>query len=101
MTAVLEDTTALQCEYRDLTEERLPAQATAAWPVQDDHCFQRIVLDTLFEDVWYDHVVDRPAVESLTADQLREAIAIAESLLDDPEQVAALNRRSLRYREEL
>ena len=98
---MLEDTTALQAEYRELTAERLPAQATAAWPVQADHCFQRIVLDALFEDVWYDHVADRPAVESLTADQLREAIAIAESLLDDPDRVAELNRASLRYRDEL
>jgi hypothetical protein len=98
---VLEDTTALRAEYRELTAERLPAQATAAWPVQADHCFQRIVLDTLFGDVWYDHVTARPAVESLTADQLREAIRIAESMLDDPERVAELNRASLRYRGEL
>lgn len=101
MTPVLEDTTALRAEYRELTAETLPAQATPAWPVQADHCFQRIVLDTLFGDVWYDHVADRPAVASLTADQLREAIRIAESMLDDPDRVAALNRESLRYRGEL
>ena len=98
---MLEDTTALRAEYRELTAERLPAQATPAWPVQADHCFQRIVLDTLFGDVWYDHVPGRPAVESLTADQLREAVAIAESMLADPDRVAELNRRSLRYRDEL
>ncbi|MFC5365466.1 hypothetical protein [Salinirubrum litoreum] len=98
---MLEDTTALRRQYRELTGERLPAQATPAWPVRADHCFQRIVLDTLFGDVWYDHVADRPAVESLTADQLRAAIAIAESMLDDPDRVAELNRASLRYRDEL
>jgi hypothetical protein len=98
---VLEDTTALRAEYRELTAERLPARATPAWPVQADHCFQRIVLDALFDDVWYDYVADRPAVESLTADQLREAIAIAESMLDDPDRAAELNRESLRYRDEL
>lgn len=118
---VLEDTTALQREYRRLTEAVLPAQARAgagvgdgdedrdgekegedgAWPVHEDHCFQRIVLDALFEDEWYDHVAGRPARESLTADQLREAIAIAESMRGDPERVRELNERSLRYRGKL
>jgi hypothetical protein len=97
----LEDTTALQAEYRRLTEQRLPARADDDWPVQDDHCFQRIVLDTLFEDEWYDYVADRPAYAALTADQLRTAIAVAESMLDDPDRVAELNERSLRYRDEL
>ncbi|MEZ3144775.1 hypothetical protein [Halobaculum sp. MBLA0143] len=97
---MLEDTGPLREEYRELTERRLPAAADDDWPVTEDHCFQRIVLDTLFEDAWYDHVDGRPAVRSLTADQLREAIRIAESLLEDPERVAVLNRRSLRYRGE-
>jgi len=97
----LEDTSTLQAEYRRLTERRLPARADDEWPVQADHCFQRIVLDALFEDEWYDHVADRPAHAALTADQLRAAIAIAESMLEDPERVAELNERSLRYRGEL
>lgn len=98
----LEDTTALRREYRRLTEAVLPAQARAGeggdWPVHRDHCFQRIVLDALFEDVWYDHVDGRPAREQLTADQLRSAIALAESMLDDPDRVRELNDRSLAYR---
>ena len=97
---MLEDTAPLREEYRELTERRLPAAATADWPVTDDHCFQRIVLDTLFEGVWYDHVDGRPAVRALTADQLRAAIRIAESMLDDPARVTELNRRSLAYRGE-
>lgn len=99
----LEDTAALQAEYRRLTEDVLPAQAREGegWPVREDHCFQRIVLDTLFEDEWYDHVAGRPARESLTADQLRAAIRIAESMRERPERVAELNERSLRYRGEL
>jgi hypothetical protein len=94
----LEDTTRLKREYRRLTEERLPAAADQSWPVDTDHCFQRIVLDALFEDVWYDHVDGRPAREQLTADQLRSAIALAESMLDDPDRVRELNDRSLAYR---
>lgn len=97
---MLEDTSALQAEYRRLTETVLPEQATADWPVQDDHCFQRIVLDTLCEGVWYDHL-GRPAREHMTADQLREAIDIAASMCGDPDRVAELNRASLRYRNKL
>jgi len=98
---MLEDPGPLREEYLRLTTECLPAQADASWPVTEDHCFQRIVLDALFEDVWYDHVDGRPAHESLTADQLREAVAIAESMLDDPDRAAELNRQSLRHRDAL
>jgi hypothetical protein len=94
----LEDTSALQERYLRLTGEELPDQATEAWPVQADHCFQRIVLDTLYGDVWYDHVEGRPAVQHLTADELREAIDIAESMRSDPTRVRELNDRSLEYR---
>ena len=97
---MLEDPGPIREQYLELTGERLPAQADPTWPVSEDHCFQRIVLDALFEDVWYDHVAGRPAVEQLTADQLREAVAIAESMLDDPERVRELNRASLGYRGE-
>jgi hypothetical protein len=96
---MLEDPGPLRDEYLRLTTERLPAQADETWPVTEDHCFQRIVLDALFEDVWYGHVDGRPAYDHLTADQLREAIATAESMLDDPDRVAELNGRSLRYRD--
>jgi hypothetical protein len=94
----LEDTTDLRREYRRLTEDVLPAEADGSWPVHLDHCFQRIVLDAVFGDEWYDHVDGRPARDHLTADQLREAIAVAESMRSDPDRVRDLNDRSLRYR---
>jgi hypothetical protein len=97
---VLEDPGPLRERYRELTEETLPAAADEDWPVQADHCCQRLVLDALFDDVWYDHVAGRPAFRHLTTDQLREAICIAESMVDDPERAAALQRASLRHREE-
>ena len=98
---MLEDPAELRKRYLELTGERLPAQATPTWPVQADHCFQRIVLDTLFEAVWYDHIDGRPAYEQLSATQLRRAIEIARSMLDDPDRVAELNQASLRYRGKL
>lgn len=98
---MLEDPGPYRDRYIKLTGERLPAQATAAWPVQDGHCFQRIVLDAVFDGRWDEHVDGRPAYERLTADQLREAITIAESMLNDPDRVRELNRASLRARDEL
>ena len=83
--------------YLEVTTETLPSQATAEWPVQADHCFQRIVLDNLFGDVWYDHL-ERPAHKNLTRTQHAEAVALAESMCDDPDRVQTLNQRSLSYR---
>jgi hypothetical protein len=98
----LEDTTRLKREYRRLTEERLPAAADQSWPVDTDHCFQRIVLDALFEDVWYDHVDGRPAHEHLSAAELQAAVGVADDLLREGRPlVEALNRDSLRWRGEL
>ncbi len=40
----------LQARYLQLTREDLPAAALReGWPVRDDHCFMRIVLDHLFD----------------------------------------------------
>ena len=88
---------ALRQRYLDLTTEVLPAQATAAWPVQDDHCFQRIVLDTLFDDVWYEHV-ESPAYRHLSRQQSARAIELAISMVSDPARVRGLNQRNLAYR---
>jgi hypothetical protein len=94
----LEDTSALRERYRRLTEDELPEQATETWPVRADHCFQRIVPDTLYGDVWYDHVEGRPALEQLTAAELRQPIEVAESMRADPARVRELNDRSLESR---
>lgn len=89
--------------YRTLVEERLPEAARQAgtWPIQEDHCFARVVLDSVFEDEWYDHVDGRPADEHLSAAELAAAIDHAEALLErGGPLVEALNDRSLRWRGE-
>jgi hypothetical protein len=46
-----------------LTRTVMPALARTSkhhWPVRNDHCFQRIVLDTIYGEVWGDHIA-RPA----------------------------------------
>jgi hypothetical protein len=98
------DLAALRAEYARKVTEELPARARrhGDWPIQADHCFGRVVLDALFRDVWYGHVDGSPAYEQLSAAQLREAIAIADRMLEDGKPaVTRLNRRSLRWRGEL
>ena len=96
-----EDLTALRGRYRRTVASELPQRARrhGDWPIEADHCFARVVLDTLFEDVWDDHVDGSPAYEQLSADELRAANEIAERMLDGGRStVEALNRRSLERR---
>jgi hypothetical protein len=98
------DITELRATYRRRVTEQLPATARAHddWPIQLDHCFGRVVLDNLFGDEWYDHVDGRPAYEHLSVAELREAIAIADRLLEEGRPaVEALNDNSLRWRGKL
>lgn len=94
------DLTARRRRYRDLVDRRLPAAAGEDWPIQADHCFERVVLDTLAGGVWYDHVDGRPAYRHLSAEELDAAIGIATAMLDHGRPlVAELNDNSLRWRE--
>lgn len=94
----------LREEYLTVVTERLPERAAAAgdWPIQDDHCFARVVLDNLFEDEWTTQISGRPAYRQLSETQLEAAVAIADRMLTGGEPVVRrLNRRSLRWRGEL
>lgn len=94
------DLSRLRRRYRRLIQTELPRAAREGdWPIREDHCFARIVLDDVFGDVWYDHVAGRPAYEHLSASELRTAIAVAERLLDEGRPlVETLNRNSIRRR---
>ena len=94
----------LRQRYRQTVMEELPQAATSGdgWPIHQDHCFARVVLDNVFEDEWYEHVEGRPAYDNLSATELRTAITIADRLLEEgPSLAIELNRRSLRWRGEI
>lgn len=96
------DLTTLRSRYLTLINEQLPAAARRhpSWPIRQDHCFARVVLDTVFQDEWYNHVDGRPAYNHLTADELQAAITVAEDMLEHGVMlVTALNERSLRWRD--
>lgn len=85
--------------YLQLTKRVLPelARKSSGWPVVNDHCFQRIVLDTICGGVWYDHL-PRPAYKHLSPEQARAAVALCEDIRDGAADLAALNRQSLVWR---
>jgi hypothetical protein len=93
------DRAALEARWLELTRERLPALAAARrWPVRDDHCFQRILLDAVCGGCWYDHVEGRPAYRHLDEARLARAIELAEQVERAEADLDTLNAQSLRWR---
>lgn len=98
------DLAARRERYLALVHERLPAAAHHAddWPIRHDHCFARVVLDNVFEGIWYDHVDGRPAYEHLSFDDLDAAVDLAEHMLQSGALlVTELHEQSLLWRDEL
>jgi hypothetical protein len=93
------DRLALEQHWLRLIRTTLPALAASrGWPVRNDHCFARILLDQVCGGRWYDHVPARPAYRHLAEPQLRAAIALAESVADGSADLHTLNRASLAWR---
>ena len=94
--------TQLRNQYLELTNHVLPELAIAKkFPVRFNHCFQRIILDNLFDRCWYE-VLDRnrtPAYKQLTEAQLEQAIALANQMIIQPTAyLHQLNQNSLNWR---
>ncbi len=95
-----EETRDLIDTYLHLTKKVLPQLARGDehnWPVSEDHCFQRIVLDTICGGVWYDHL-SRPAYKHLTNDQAQRAVHLCKSILAGQADLHELNQQSLAWR---
>ena len=86
--------------YIELTKEVMPKMAKEKvfqWPVQNDHCFQRIVLDSICNGSWYEHL-GRPAYKHLSGDQALKAVKLCEDIISGNADLHALNRQSLKWR---
>lgn len=93
----------LVSHYMTLTKEIMPELARTShshWPVRNDHCFQRIVLDALCEGVWYDHI-PRPAYKHLTREQAALAVRLCEGIISGDADLHKMNRQSLVWRGKL
>ncbi|MGG6269428.1 hypothetical protein ACQ4M3_28265 [Leptolyngbya sp. AN03gr2] len=94
--------TQLRNQYLELTNRELPSLASdRKFPVQYNHCFQRIILDNLFDRCWYE-VLERkriPAYQQLSEEQLERAIALANQIIAQPNSyLEQLNQNSLKWR---
>ena len=92
----------LLARYRELVLHELPDRARqGGWVVTEDHCFGRIVLDTVVGRCWYD-VLDRgrsPAFAQLDDGQLQTAVDLAERMLREGDPLLRrLNDASLGWR---
>ncbi|MEL6689622.1 MAG: hypothetical protein AAFP28_04820 [Pseudomonadota bacterium] len=86
--------------YLHLTREVMPDRAREPginWPVSEDHCFQRIVLDHIAGGRWTDHI-NRPAYKNLNGAQAARAVRLCEDILAGREDLHALNQQSLSFR---
>ena len=92
--------TDLVSRYMVLTKEIMPHLARTShghWPVRDDHCFQRIVLDAVCGGVWYDHLL-RPAYKNLTHNLAAKAVDLCNNIILGDSDLEFLNRQSLKWR---
>ena len=87
-------------DYMHLTKNVMPSLALTAernWPVREDHCFQRSVLDTICGSVWYEHL-ERPAYKNLTIEQAQRAVRLCRDIIEGSADLWQLNRQSLIWR---
>jgi len=91
--------TVLQQSWLALTRTTLPGLARErGWPVDRDHCFQRILLDNACGGPWYDHVRGRPAYRHAAPDLLACAVDLGEAAIAGTADLHLLNARSLAWR---
>lgn len=91
---------ALVGQYLHLTRTVMPALARTTnrhWPVRNDHCFQRIVLDTICGGIWYDHIA-RPAYRHLSKTQAMQSVQLCDAIIAGTFDLGVLNRQSLAWR---
>ena len=89
--------------YIELTKKTMPQLANTThknWPVRNDHCFQRIILDTICGGIWYDHL-PRPAYKHLSYKQASQAVNLCNDIIAGTADLVALNRQSLIWRGKL
>lgn len=94
------NTQALIDQYLIMTKEVMPKMASEPinnWPVKHDHCFQRIVLDSICEGVWYESI-DRPAYRHLNHTQAKLAVKLCNEIITGQVDLSTLNTQSLTWR---
>jgi|TARA_B110000902_G_scaffold152676_1_gene175385 hypothetical protein len=87
-------------DYLTMTRDIMPKMAlefSNNWPVKYDHCFQRIVLDSVCQGVWYKSI-KRPAYKYLNHAQATTAVKLCNEIIAGKVDLSQLNRQSLTWR---
>jgi hypothetical protein len=87
-------------QYLTLTKEVMPKMARESrnnWPVKHDHCFQRIVLDSICKGIWYESI-NRPAYKHLNHRQAAHAVKLCNEIIAGQVDLSQLNAQSLIWR---
>ena len=89
----------LEDQWLDLTRLKLPQIAVSrGWPIQNDHCFQRVLLDNACKCKWTETIRKTPAYRHAPDEILSAALALGHAVLAGNEDLVALNARSLAWR---
>ena len=93
------DDLAMRERWRRLVRDDLPAAAAGhpEWPIRLDHCFARVILDTVHGRPWREAIA-APAWRHMPPRTLQEAVALAEAILAGDADLRLLNARSLALR---
>lgn len=92
------DTEQLRSQYLNLVNVLLPAVAKSKkYPIRFNHCFARVILDNVVNDIWYKHI-EKPAYKRLGRQQLELAIFIGLKMLVDANKAVTYNKLSLQHR---
>ena len=87
-------------QYLLMTRDVMPKMACEPanhWPVRHDHCFQRIVLDSVCRGVWYESI-KRPAYKHLDHAQAKLAVNLCNQIIAGQVDLSRLNLQSLTWR---
>jgi hypothetical protein len=87
-------------QYLFMTKEVMPKMACESsnnWPVRHDHCFQRIVLDSVCRGVWYESI-NRPAYKNLNHSQAKLVVKLCNEIIAGHVDLSQLNLQSLTWR---
>ena len=82
----------------EYVEETFPFVAKRyGWPIRFNHCFRRVIYDTLCQDRWDKHIAS-PAIDNMTPIQIVDCLTICDSIMQSPDSLIELNNLSLSYR---
>lgn len=96
----MKDTSTLIREFKQLINQQLPLAYNQ--PVRFNHCFNRIILDWLFKDCWYNHLdKNKTALSQLNKEQLECCTQRMKAWLNNQQVLTEDNIASLKYRHKL